>query len=357
MFDLIWYLLSPLTSISLSSRESKSINNTPVLKSVNIPYYLQGENEDSIVLQIKSLTYAFHRYQIANLKPFLKQNTEINDYDFDYIQPEKQLKASKSSSRNGILMNERLDEVYNITQFKKQLINDPYRILIDYSKNKFRSLLILSEDPKKYNFSEIPTLNNSNFKFLVLEPNASHAEYTDILVYKSGIYSEHRVNDKIKIQILDNIISKKLKGPGLSFNKDDKAFIIKSYVEKLAFYVQTQRIYKSSLKLKEREKKERLHKYASENTIQTYKNLKLERSKLTIKEALADENSDIANKSEYLYYSDTETPDSQASSSTSSINFSKLFTPEEKQFCHDHSRLAVRIRIERERTVVSTKSA
>lgn len=357
MFDLLWYLLSPLTSISLPFYESNSSTHTPILKSVNTPYYLQGENEDSIVLQIKSLTYVFHRYQIANLKPFLRQNTDINDYDFDYIHPDQQPKKLKGSNKNGILMNERLDEVYNIAQFKKQLINDPYRILIDYSKNKFRSLLILSEDPKKYNFNEIPTLNNSNFKFLVLEPNASHAEYTDVLVYKSGIYSEHRVNDKIKIQILDNIISKKLKDPGLSFNKDDKAFIIKSYVEKLAFYVQTQRIYKSSLKSKEREKRERLHKVSSDNTIQPYKNLKLERSRLKLKEALGDENYDLANKSDYPYFSDGETPDSQASSSTSSINFSKLFTPEEKQICHDHSRLAVRIRIERERTLVSTKGA
>lgn len=357
MFDLIWYLLSPLTSISLPSYESNNNKHAPILKSVNTPYYLQGENEDSIVLQMKSLSYVFHRYQIANLKPFLKQNPDINDYDFDYITPEKQRPQKfRSSKKNGILMNEKLDEVYNIEQFKRQLINDPYRILIDYSKNKFRSLLILSEDPKKYNFNEIPTLNDSNFKFLVLDPNASHAEYTDVLVYKSGIYSEHRVNDRIKIQILDNIMSKKLKNPGLSFNTDDKAFIIKSYVEKLAFYVQTQRIYKSSLKSKEREKRERLHKYTNDKTIQTYKHMKLERSKLNMKEAILDENFDLANKTDYPYFSDADTPDSQASSSTSSINFSKLFTAEEKQICHDHSRLAVRIRIERERTVVSTSS-
>lgn len=356
MFALLWYLLSPLTSISLPSNDSKHNNNDiPILKSVNTPYYLQGENEDSIVLQIKSLTYVFHRYQIANLKPFLRENPEINDYDFDYINTDQEKQNKFNSNRKGILMNKNLDQVYSIENFKKQLINDPYRILIDFSKNKFRSLLILNEDPRKYDYDEIPTLNDSRFKFLVLDPNASHDEYTDKLVYESGIYSEHKVNDKIKIQILDNIMKNKLKTSGNFFTKEDKAFIIKSYVEKLAFYVQTQRIYRSSLKAKEREKRDRLHKY--DKTIKPYKNLQQERSKLDAKiHALSDEKYDFANKSDYPEFSDADTPDSQASSSTSSINYSKLFTADEKQVCHDHSRLAVRIRIERERSIVSSKS-
>ena len=48
---------------------------------------------------------------------------------------------------------------------------------IDYTKNKFRSLLILTQYPNDFN--EIPSLNTPNFNFLVLKPNDSIEKYID----------------------------------------------------------------------------------------------------------------------------------------------------------------------------------
>lgn len=422
MFDFIWYLLSPFTLISFPSSnnngdidmnrddedfyKSELINasssdirnnlNKPRIKSVNIPYYFQGEMEDSIDLQIKSLVYVFHRFQISNLKPFLKINDLTDEYDFDYLVSNGNIISNTSRATNrrnsinsrGVLLNDKLDRIYNVEHFKSQLLNDPYRILVDYIKNKFRSLLILSESPN--DFSEIPSLHTPNFNFLVLKPDDPVERYVEIIVNKSGIYSEHRINNKIKVQILMRIINRQKKAiessnssdPDFSkaFTKDDRANIIKSYVQKLAFYIQVQRIYKAALKTKEREMKNQLYKYSNDKSIQSYKSLKSERSRMILLPESATSpiknntnanapsngllpsttNHQISimdlddtvnqNNSDYPYYSDT--ADSQASSSTSSVNFVKLFTPEEKHVCFEQSKMAVRIRIERERTLL-----
>ena len=425
MFDFIWYMLSPFTLISFpisnengdvnidkNDREfckselmnasenssRKGLNKRPKIKSVNIPYYFQGEMEDSISLQIKSLVYVFHRFQISNLKPFLKISDLTDEYDFDYLSSNNHNNFNSNNSsanqRNsinsrGILMNDKLDRIYNVGHFKTQLLNDPYRILVDYSKNKFRSLLILSEPPNE--FSEIPSLNTPNFNFLILKPNDPAEKYVEVIVNKSGIYSEHRINNKIKVQILLRIINRQKKaleshnanssGFSAEFTKDDRANIIKSYVQKLAFYIQVQRIYKAALKSKERDMKNQLYKYSNDKSIQSYKSLKSERSRMIllpesttspIKNTNMNANTSSTgllpnsthhqisimdlddtinqNNSDYPYYSDT--ADSQASSSTSSINFVKLFTPEEKHVCFEQSKMAVRIRIERERTLL-----
>lgn len=423
MFDFIWYMLSPFTLIlfpisnnyvSTDENDSEfrksetmnasedgtrnSLNHRPKIKSVNIPYYFQGEMEDSISLQIKSLVYVFHRFQISNLKPFLKISDLTDEYDFDYLGSNhhsnfnganKSANQRSSMNSRSILMNDKLDRIYNVDHFKTQLLNDPYRILIDYSKNKFRSLLILSEAPNE--FSEIPSLNAPNFNFLILKPDDPTEKYVEVIVNKSGIYSEHRINNKIKVQILLRIINRQKKAlesnnansPEFSgeFTKDDRANIIKSYVQKLAFYIQVQRIYKAALKSKERDMKNQLYKYSNDKSIQSYKSLKSERSRMIllpesttspIKNTNMNANNSSTgllpnstnhqisimdlddtvnqNNSDYPYYSDT--ADSQASSSTSSVNFVKLFTPEEKHVCFEQSKMAVRIRIERERTLL-----
>ncbi|GAV29361.1 hypothetical protein PMKS-002843 [Pichia membranifaciens] len=354
--------------------------------------------EDSISLQIKSLVYVFHRFQISNLKPFLKISDLTDEYDFDYLSSNNHNNFNSSNTsvnqRNsinsrGVLMNDKLDRIYNVGHFKTQLLNDPYRILVDYSKNKFRSLLILSDPPNE--FSEIPSLNTPNFNFLVLKPDDPAEKYVEIIVNKSGIYSEHRINNKIKVQILLRIINRQKKAldsnnansSGFSgeFTKDDRATIIRSYVQKLAFYIQVQRIYKAALKSKERDMKNQLYKYSNDKSIQSYKSLKSERSRMIllpesttspIKNTNMNANTSSTgllpnsthhqisimdlddtinqNNSDYPYYSDT--ADSQASSSTSSVNFVKLFTPEEKHVCFEQSKMAVRIRIERERTLL-----
>lgn len=427
MFDFIWYLLSPFTLISfpqsrdpnddLDQLNNESINHRPTLKSVNIPYYIQGENEDSVVLQIKSLVYVFHRFKISNLKPFLKFNDITDEYDFDYLLSgsETQNKTSKNNSTNnkGILMNAKLDGIYNVDYFKTQLLNDPYRILVDYSKNKFRSLLILADYPN--NLTDIPSLNTPNFYFLVLKPNDSIEKYIDIIINKSGIYSEHKINNKIKIKLLIKIIKRQRKHVFDSYNaiinsngnnenntnsnktqplnldnvvlsKDDRAHIIRSYLQKLAFHIQVQRIYKAALKQKERDLKNKRYHFSTDKSIQSYKSIKSERSRMILlpdspsspvkndttnsintntntaptTNSNSNSNNSISlmdlddtnnpDNTDHLYYSDA--ADSQASSSTSSLNFTKIFSPEEKQICFEESKMAVKIRIERERSML-----
>lgn len=404
MFDFIWYILSPLTFLKFPStqheeeeedyddgyndgkknnsefnayNQTSDASSKPKLKSLNIPYYFQGELEDSIDLQIKSLVYVFHRFKISSLKPFLRYNDFTDDYDFDYLTTSsmKSLNGKiQQSNGKSILMNDKLDIIYNVDHFKKQLLNDPYRILVDYTKNKFRSLLILSHHSSDFN--EIPTLKISNFNFLVLQPNDPIEKYIDIIINKSGIYSEHKINNKIKVQILMRIINRVKKSiqqqnteggddQPIQLNKDDRAIIIKSYVQKLAFYIQVQRIYKAALKSKEREMKNKLFKFSTDKSIQSYKSLKSERSRMILlPESTSPSKNNSSNQvsimdlddtlnhsnSDYPYYSDT--AESQGSSSTSSVNFTKLFTAEEKHVCFEQSKMAVRIRIERERSLL-----
>lgn len=424
MFEFVWYLLSILINsnntdnskqeseyyehLQLTDNESNNCLN-PKLKSLNIPNYLQGENEDSIDLQTKSLIYIFNRFKISYLKPFLKLKTDVSDsgigssinmneidiendisdidsdddddddnniklyYDFDYF--DSNIKKNNSVNlKSKILMNEKLDKIYNIESFKKKLLSDPYRILIDYNKNKFRSLLILNDYPSNLlnlnnnlinndkNNIKLPSFNSPNFQFNVLKSDDSIEKYIEIIVFKSNIYCEHKINNKIKIQILQKIINKQKKfiKSNRPFNKDERANIIKLYVQKLSFYIQVQRIFKATLKSKERNLKQ---KWMKDNTIQSYKNLKSERSKSRLlllpeidstnsptkdNHISITNNNNLGHESDCQYYSDA--AESQASSSTSSTNFSKHFSTEEKALCFEESKIAVRLRIERERS-------
>lgn len=404
MLELIWVILSPLRYLfninnnnninNINNNKNPTSTNTIVYKNINKPNYIQGENEDSIPLQIKSLTYLFHRFKFYNLKPLLIKKIVENDdnneeqgvlYDFDYFNIDDN---NKDPSYN-ILINEKLDSIYNIHYFKNQFLNDPYKILVDYNKNKFRSLLILSNEPTNNTINinyqnQIPI--NSNFKFLILNPINSINNYIDIIINNSNIYIEHKVNKKIKIEILKKIIKKQLKNIDIdidktniddstiiNFSKDDRAIIISTYVQKLAFHIQVQRLYKATLKKKAKLKTKSLsNRYSTNNlknfdNINNYRKLKNKKSSLTllpetslslsssssssttkINNNLSILNSNDDNDDDINYYSDNQ--DSQASSSTnSSINYLKLFTDDEKQACFKDIKLIVRICIERQR--------
>lgn len=390
MLELIWVILSPLRYLFNinninNNKKSSSPTTTIVYKNINKPNYIQGENEDSIPLQIKSLTYLFHRFKFYNLKPLLIKKIVENDdndeeniiYDFDYFNIDDN-NNNKDPSYN-ILINEKLDSIYNIHYFKNQFLNDPYKILVDYNKNKFRSLLILSNEPSTNNINyqnQIPI--NSNFKFLILNPINSINNYIDIIINNSNIYIEHKVNKKIKIEILKKIIKKQLKkimdnydsiddSTIINFSKDDRAIIISTYVQKLAFHIQVQRLYKATLKKKAKSKTKSLsNRYSTNNlknfdNINNYRKLKNKKSSLTLlpetslsssssstTKDLSILNSNDDNDDDINYYSDNQ--DSQASSSTnSSINYLKLFTDDEKQACFKDIKLIVRICIERQR--------
>ena len=390
MLELIWVILSPLRYLFNinninNNKKSSSPTTTIVYKNINKPNYIQGENEDSIPLQIKSLTYLFHRFKFYNLKPLLIKKIVENDdndeeniiYDFDYFNIDDNNNNNKDPSYN-ILINEKLDSIYNIHYFKNQFLNDPYKILVDYNKNKFRSLLILSNEPSTNNINyqnQIPI--NSNFKFLILNPINSINNYIDIIINNSNIYIEHKVNKKIKIEILKKIIKKQLKkididtniddSTIINFSKDDRAIIISTYVQKLAFHIQVQRLYKATLKKKAKSKTKSLsNRYSTNNlknfdNINNYRKLKNKKSSLTLlpetslsssssstTKDLSILNSNDDNDDDINYYSDNQ--DSQASSSTnSSINYLKLFTDDEKQACFKDIKLIVRICIERQR--------
>ena len=42
---------------------------------------------------------------------------------------------------------QKLDIMYNKSQFERLIVHDEHRVLIDWIKNRFRSLCILSDDP------------------------------------------------------------------------------------------------------------------------------------------------------------------------------------------------------------------
>ncbi|ANZ78079.1 BA75_04664T0 [Komagataella pastoris] len=216
-----------------SSQEQKHIRSAIH----NVPNYLEGENEDPIDLQVKSLTYVFKRLKTDQWGPFL-QADESSGYGCS-------LKVDNTLS-NGSYGNDKLDVIYNIKKFEEKLFTDEHRILIDFPKNKMRSLLILSDDTDS---SIIPSLGKENFQFHVLKANSSDEAYYSVLIEKSNIYEEHQVSYRTKSSILASAIRylDEIK-PRDEFTKDDRAWIIRQYVNKLAIHVQTQRIYRESLK-------------------------------------------------------------------------------------------------------------
>ncbi|CDK28742.1 unnamed protein product [Kuraishia capsulata CBS 1993] len=223
MFRLFW----PLSSSSSS----------PAL---TIPTYLGGNQEDSIDLQIKSLIYMFNRYRVDKLTQFLTC-VEPGYYKFEYV----------DSITNGE-GNDKLDIIYNKSQFEEELLKDEYRILIDYVRNKFRAMLILSDFPKE--IDQIPKFPCKTFNFVVLRADSTDQIYADVLINKSHIYSEYKTPYDVKLGILNKVLSgqRRSQKPGSTyFNKSDRSAIIKQYVQRLGFHIQVERIYKATLRSKE----------------------------------------------------------------------------------------------------------
>ncbi|VEU23713.1 DEKNAAC104873 [Brettanomyces naardenensis] len=381
ILDFIWLILSipstinsVLTHTSTTSEKERSdaqnLVTSPGLakyRAVNIPNYFAGELEDSIDLQIKSLLYDYRRLRINALTPFLKpSNSQSGNLQFDYITST----YTRVLPNDDFICNKKLDSIYNIERFKEEILNDPYRVLIDYPKNKLRAMLILSDSPSEV--GELPELNSDQyFKFLILRPDDSDAQYINVLVNKSGMYHEHHASDKLKTRILRRVINRQRELVGNNFNKDDRANIIRSYLQKLALHIQVERIYRATLKRKQREMKENLTRFSRGKSIQSYRALKLQKSRTLLNSnntnniiGFAEESSPkkvmMARSTEDLenmYISDTNSDthlrnsdsESQASSSGSSSSFSQYFSPEEKNLFYEQSKMAVRIRIERER--------
>ncbi|KAG7812554.1 hypothetical protein KL921_001786 [Ogataea angusta] len=333
---------------------------------VNVPRYQGGEDEDSVDLQIKSLMYMFERLKVYNFAPFIKIS-DSGKLSFDWLsKPDAPLHPD-------VIINDKLDSVYNIQSFKKILLDDPYRILIDYCKNKFRSYLILSDNPKE--FPELPEFMAPDFHFTILKANSSDKDYIDVLVNKSDIYKEHNISQQVKIDIAREIIyAQRTCSNEKNFNKNDRAKIIKLYVQKLAFHIQVERIYKATLKSKEqvlRSTRVPLSNACRPRGFKTHRsvvNLQIAQPlKSTNRNTLRAKPSMSIMKLDNVYSESTQESDSSdtlISSGTSEtgsddsldtlfpvvgMRSSKCFTEEEKSFTYEQSKLAVRIRVERER--------
>lgn len=367
--------------------ETDSLTSTSYAKykSVNIPNYFEGELEDSIELQISSLSYAYRLFRINSLGPFLKAVEGYpGTYKFDYVRTTQFDKALGMDS-TGFICNRKLNTIYNVDRFKEAMLEDPYRVLIDYIKNKFRAMLILSGYPAESN--RLPELNRTQqFSFVVLRPEDPDERYVEVLTKLSGIYHEHRVSMKLKRKVALRVISRqreRTKTTG-KFNKDDRSAIIKSYLQKLSFHVQVERIYKATLKSKQREARDSMMTFSTQKSIQPYGSLKIqqaggmmnihtkqppspsplgqsspkrESTNDAMKQTETNEKAPIlTDELENIYISDTNSEahlrvsdsESQASSSSCST-LSKYFSPEEKKLFYEQSKMAVRIRIERER--------
>ncbi|KAG7885505.1 hypothetical protein KL938_000537 [Ogataea parapolymorpha] len=341
---------------------------------VNVPRYQGGENEDSVDLQIKSLMYMFERLKIYNFAPFLKI-LDSGEVSFDW------LSKPDAPIHPDVIINDKLDSVYDIQSFKKILLDDPYRILIDYCKNKFRSYLILSDSPKE--FSELPKFMAPDFQFTILKANSSDKNYIDVLVNKSDIYKEHNISQRVKTDIAREIIAaQRACSNDKVFDKNDRAKIIGFYVQKLAYHIQVERIYKATLKSKEQRlqstrailldasRPRGLKSHRSAVNLQISQPLKSSnRSTLRAKPSLSimkldkvySESTQESDSSDTLISSETSETGSDNSLETLfpvvEMRSEKRFTEEEKNFTYEQSKLAVRIRVERERTHLTKSHA
>ncbi|RLV95741.1 hypothetical protein JA1_000834 [Spathaspora sp. JA1] len=219
-----------------------------------VPTYNQEQDPDPIDLQVKSLLYLFQRLRINKLTSFLDKN----DLSLKYIyQAENQE------------VNQKLDEQFNLDEFLKLLVNDEYRILVDFTKNKFRSYCILSEYPTKTNFQvrqgnhedySFPQFRDSNdknvakFRFLLFPTSAISIEYIANVLSGSDIYCEHfaYLPHKTRVQFaLESIkeVIPKTNTTTIELTLSQRSKIIRGYLTKLAITVQLQRIYQEHIKL------------------------------------------------------------------------------------------------------------
>lgn len=282
---------------------------TAKFNALNIPNFRSGENEDSLDLQVKSLRYVFYRLDLPSISPFLLWDDLNGEYKLEYYH-------SFNQQKSNVLMTPKLDKVYNIDGFKSQLINDPHRVLVDWSKNKARSMFILSGEPQSVS---LPDLETPNFKFVKLLADSSDKVYIDTLVNQSGLYAEHKVHIKVRTQCAIKTLNKqRQRCNNEQFTNDDRSEIIDGYLNRLAIHVQVNRLYNAKLRAKEKERET-----LKFETIGSYKSMKSSHSNL-----------------------------GDCSDTTTSSVISHLFTNDEKSLWWDQSLMAVRIRIEKERHLI-----
>ncbi|CAN6668540.1 hypothetical protein TRVA0_040S01134 [Trichomonascus vanleenenianus] len=179
--------------------------------------YGEGEKEDLVDLQIKSLMYVFRRCDIPNASPF------------SYPQ---------GSSENDLFSPNKLDLMYNRFRFEQVVNADEHRILVDWKKNKFRSMCILSTVPRE--MTNLPGFDRHyNYRFIVLEPGESNDSYIAKLI-KSDIYTEHHVDLKVRKEIARRAVMSETR----PFDKNTRSRVIKRYLCQMAVHVQVERLFR-----------------------------------------------------------------------------------------------------------------
>jgi hypothetical protein len=216
--------------------------------SITIPTYRQGENEDLIDLQIKSLMYMFRRCNIAHLEQFRSDSPINKKRSMASMAAAAQTSRNAMTKHGGISPMERdkLDIMYNKSQFEKVLADDEHRVLVDWTKNRFRSMCILSGRPNE--LDNLPQFDISNFHFVVLPPDSSDDDYIRTLSL-SDLYIEHPLSGQIKNRLAKDAVHQiRAASNKLQLNKDDRAKIIKKYLATLAVEVQVERLYRATLR-------------------------------------------------------------------------------------------------------------
>lgn len=184
---------------------------------IAIPQYRQGSSEDNVDLQVKALYYMFRRLDIAHGSLHPKPS------DLAELDPEDR---------------EQLDKMYNLNGFKHVIATDPHRVLVDWVKNRFRAMLILSHHPQMI---ELPQFDSPLFHFCVLEADASADEYVRTLS-RSEIFVEHPLPTEVRQNIAMALVSRFPQR-----TKDARAKIIMGYLHQVGIEIQVARIYKATL--------------------------------------------------------------------------------------------------------------
>lgn len=209
-----------------------------------IPCYGEGAEEDCVDLQIRSLMYMFKRCDIVNSKPF--SNAPNHNLLEDKTKTNINNKGKETAAAGGARSEtEKLDLLYNKAKFDL-LFQDEHKIMIDWAKNKFRSLCILSSHPVE--LKTLPKFEEPNFSFVVLGNDASEQQYIDILS-NSDIYIEHlaSVDVEARKKIVKNALALVKGGASRSLSKDERAFIVRYYLNKVATEVQVERLYRGMI--------------------------------------------------------------------------------------------------------------
>lgn len=229
------------------------------------PTFRFGLDRDSTDLQIRSLLYLFKRLRINKLASFTEEGT---------------LKYTDGKTRESSVPDDahvaKLDHLYNLHGFEATLVDDEHRALVDWCKNKFRALCILSEPPSA-NLSRplSPTKGSSGndfenglpvfkdykdrkavgfyFSILLVDTDIIVRDLANFLAH-SSLYAEHHsyVSFSVRFQTAMDAIALVVgasdESAWVRLTEDLKAQLILDYLRNMAFTVQLIRIFKEHMK-------------------------------------------------------------------------------------------------------------